>query len=116
MAPVSGRVKQSKKNYSGLLNLEDEGSTVLQNIRNHSPSDTVISQKTLIFFPRHVCVVCCNHDPYPVILFVSMAASPVSESAEQVDEDGEDDSVVCNGTSINDVHADHNTNGEPDSG
>jgi len=36
--------------------------------------------------------------------------SPVSESVEQVDEDGEDDSVVCNGTSINDVHADHNTN------
>ena len=38
------------------------------------------------------------------------------ESVEQEDEDGEEDSVVCNGTSINDVHADHNTNGEPDSG
>jgi hypothetical protein len=49
-------------------------------------------------------------------MFVFMAASLVLESVEQEDEDGEDDSVVCNGTSINDVHADHNTNGEPDSG
>ena len=45
-----------------------------------------------------------------------MAASLVLESVEQEDEDGEDDSVVCNGTSMNGVHADHNTNGEPDSG
>jgi len=45
-----------------------------------------------------------------------MAASLVLESVEQEDKDGEDDSVVCNGTSISDVHADHNTNGEPDSG
>ena len=37
------------------------------------------------------------------------------ESVEQEAEDGEDDSVVCNGTSMNDVQADHNTNGEPDS-
>ena len=58
----------------------------------------------------------CNYEPYAVILFVYMAASPVLESVEQEDEDGEDDSVVCNGTSNRDVHADHNTNGEPDSG
>jgi hypothetical protein len=44
-----------------------------------------------------------------------MAASLVLESVEQEDEDGEDDSVVCNGASVNDVHTDHNTNGEPES-
>jgi hypothetical protein len=45
-----------------------------------------------------------------------MAASLVLEIVEQEEEEGEDDSVVCNGTSMNDVHTDHNTNGKPDSG
>jgi hypothetical protein len=58
----------------------------------------------------------CNCEPYPVILFVSMASSLVLESVEQEDEEGEDDSVVCHGTSISDVHTGHNTNGEPHSG
>jgi hypothetical protein len=44
-----------------------------------------------------------------------VVVSLVLESVEQEAEDGEDDSVVCNGTNLNDVHADH-TNGEPDSG
>jgi hypothetical protein len=106
----------SRKNHSGLLNLEEEGRTDPQIIRNHSPSDTVTSQKILIFFPRHVCVVYCDYEPYLVILFVSMAARLVLESAEREEEDGEDDLVVCNVTSTSGVHTDHNTNGEPDSG
>jgi hypothetical protein len=121
---------QSRNNYSGLLNLEEEGSTVPQNIGNHSPSDTITFQKILIFFPRHVCVVYCNYEPYPVILyvvycncepylvifFVSVVARLVLENVEREEEDGEDDSVVCNGTSVIGVDTDHNTNGELDSG
>jgi hypothetical protein len=38
------------------------------------------------------------------------------ESVEQEDEEGEDDSVVCNGTSTSGVHADRDMNGEPASG
>jgi hypothetical protein len=37
------------------------------------------------------------------------------ESVEQEDDDGEDDSVVCNGTNVGGVHTDCSTDGEPDS-
>ena len=57
----------------------------------------------------------CDHDPDPVILFVRVTSLTL-ESVEQEDEEGEDDSVVCNGTSTSGVHADRDMNGEPDSG